>query len=147
MSPQEVRLFLNQVERETIMERGYGSHSFAHSLVKCLNDFRKRRLLPRCTNSSGASLTRFPLIPSNSSAACRRRLHISMSGSIHVIMMTKGDFTEQKAKVERSGLRSTSRPWRSWRKRNPPYVSRSCQQIRACSGVDVDDRQQPAVRY
>src|SRR5215472_877294 len=31
MTTHEVRLFLNQVERETILERGYGSHSFAHS--------------------------------------------------------------------------------------------------------------------
>src|ERR1051325_3490781 len=28
MSPQEVRLFLNDVERENILKHGYGSHSF-----------------------------------------------------------------------------------------------------------------------
>src|SRR5260221_4236933 len=31
MSPQQVRQFLNEVERETILERGYGSHRLAHS--------------------------------------------------------------------------------------------------------------------
>src|SRR2546430_6596497 len=31
MSRQEVRAVINQVERETILEHGYGYHSFAHS--------------------------------------------------------------------------------------------------------------------
>jgi len=30
MTPAEVRLVINEAERETILERGYGSHSFAH---------------------------------------------------------------------------------------------------------------------
>src|ERR1043166_8729177 len=35
MSPQEVRLFLNDVERENILKHGYGSPSFFHSPVPC----------------------------------------------------------------------------------------------------------------
>src|SRR5690349_24336414 len=46
MSPQEVRLFLNDVERETILERGYGSHSFAHSLVTCFERLAQQRIAP-----------------------------------------------------------------------------------------------------
>jgi hypothetical protein len=46
LSPQDVRLFLNQVERETIMERGYGSHSFAHSLVKCFERLSEAPVTP-----------------------------------------------------------------------------------------------------
>src|SRR4051794_30766451 len=46
MSPREVRLFLNEVERETILERGYGSHSFAHSLVKCFERLARQPITP-----------------------------------------------------------------------------------------------------
>jgi putative hydrolase of the HAD superfamily len=33
-SPEMVRLVLNDVERESIIQHGYGLHSFAHSLVE-----------------------------------------------------------------------------------------------------------------
>src|SRR5258708_16217483 len=34
-SPDQVRLILNDVERDSIVKHGYGLHSFAHSLVEC----------------------------------------------------------------------------------------------------------------
>ena len=46
LSPAEVRAFLYEVERETILERGYGSHSFAHSLVKCFERLSERPVTP-----------------------------------------------------------------------------------------------------
>jgi len=41
-----VRHFLFDVERETILERGYGSHSFAHSLVKCFERLAEQPVTP-----------------------------------------------------------------------------------------------------
>src|SRR5215472_12972371 len=46
MSREEVRLVINQVERETIMERGYGFHSFAHSLVKTFERLSSQPITP-----------------------------------------------------------------------------------------------------
>ena len=43
---QQVRLFLNDVERETILERGYGVHSFAHSLVTCFERLAEQPITP-----------------------------------------------------------------------------------------------------
>src|SRR5690349_21049968 len=42
MGQQDIRSFLNQVERETVMEHGYGYHSFAHSLVKTFEKLAQR---------------------------------------------------------------------------------------------------------
>jgi len=54
LSPAEVKAFLYEVERETVMERGYGSHSFSHSLVSALSVSRKSRSRRSCMSSSGA---------------------------------------------------------------------------------------------
>src|SRR5260370_33776157 len=47
MSPKEVRLFLNQVERETILERGYGSHSIFPFIVETLSTPAPPPVAPR----------------------------------------------------------------------------------------------------
>src|SRR5437899_11303335 len=51
LSPEQVRAFLYEVERETILERGYGSHSFAHSLVTCLELLSERPVKPELAES------------------------------------------------------------------------------------------------
>ncbi|HKV92383.1 MAG TPA: HAD hydrolase-like protein [Candidatus Angelobacter sp.] len=105
MSPQEVRLFLNEVERETIVERGYGSHSFAHSLVKCFERLAQKPVTPelhefiwgfahRVSNSALEIISGVP----ETLDYLNRRGH-------HLIVMTKGNITEQAGKVERSGLK------------------------------------------
>ncbi|HET9282675.1 MAG TPA: HAD hydrolase-like protein [Candidatus Angelobacter sp.] len=105
MSPQEVRLFLNEVERETILERGYGSHSFAHSLVKCFERLAQKPVTPelhefiwgfahRVSNSALEIISGVP----ETLDYLNRRGH-------HLIVMTKGNITEQAGKVERSGLK------------------------------------------
>src|SRR5262245_14650702 len=105
MSPQEVRLFLNEVERETILERGYGSHSFAHSLVTCFERLALQPITPdlhefiwgfahRVSTSTLEIITGVP----ETLDYLNRRGH-------HLIVMTKGNITEQAGKVERSGLK------------------------------------------
>lgn len=105
MSPQEVRLFLNDVERETILERGYGSHSFAHSLVTCFERLARQRITPElhefiwgfAHQVSTCGLEIIPGVPETLDYLNRR--------SHHLVVMTKGNVVEQAGKVERSGLK------------------------------------------
>ncbi len=105
MSPRDVRLFLNDVERETILERGYGSHSFAHSLVKCFERLAEKPITPElhefiwgfAHRVSTADLELIPGVPET--------LQYLNGRGHHLVVMTKGNITEQSGKVERSGLR------------------------------------------
>jgi putative hydrolase of the HAD superfamily len=105
MSPSEVRLFLNQVERETILERGYGSHSFAHSLVTTFERLAQQPVTPDmhefiwgfAHRVSTCALELIEGVPETLDYLSQRRHHL--------VLMTKGDFTEQSGKVERSGLK------------------------------------------
>jgi putative hydrolase of the HAD superfamily len=105
MSAQEVRLFLNEVERETIIERGYGSHSFAHSLVTCFERLAQQPITPElhefiwgfAHRVSNSALEIIPGVPETLDYLNRR--------GHHLVVMTKGNITEQSGKVERSGLK------------------------------------------
>jgi putative hydrolase of the HAD superfamily len=105
MSPQDVRLFLNQVERETIMERGYGSHSFAHSLVKCFERLSEAPVTPALHEFIWGFAHKVSNYPIELIGGVAETLAYLNQRKHHVIMMTKGDFTEQQGKVERSGLK------------------------------------------
>lgn len=104
MSHTEVRQFLNQVERETILERGYGAHSFAHSLVKCFERLAKQPVT--------AEFHEFVWGFAHRVSTCDLELLDGvpetlayLQGRHHLVLMTKGNFTEQSGKVERSGLK------------------------------------------
>jgi putative hydrolase of the HAD superfamily len=104
MSPQEVRLFLNQVERETILERGYGAHSFAHSLVRTFERLADRPVTPEIHEFVWGFAHQVATSPIELIAGVAETLgHLSRRH--HLILMTKGNFTEQAGKVERSGLK------------------------------------------
>jgi len=104
MTVEEVRLVLNQVERESILTHGYGLHSFAHSLVGCferlsvepITDELHRRIWSFAHEIAEHPLELIDGVPETLSALSQRN---------HLIVMTKGDVTEQSAKIERSGLR------------------------------------------
>ncbi|HZU34019.1 MAG TPA: HAD family hydrolase [Candidatus Angelobacter sp.] len=105
LSPQEVRLFLNDVERENILKHGYGSHSFAHSLVTCFERLAERPITPELHEfiwgfAHRVSTSTMELIPGVPETLdyLNRRGH-------HLVVMTKGNITEQSGKVERSGLK------------------------------------------
>jgi putative hydrolase of the HAD superfamily len=105
MSHAEVRLVINEVERETILERGYGYHSFAHSLVKTFERLSTQVVTPELHETIwnfAHRITKYPIqlidgVPETLNYLCSRHHQL--------ILMTKGDFTEQSAKVERSGLK------------------------------------------
>ncbi|MBX6359891.1 MAG: HAD family hydrolase [Acidobacterium ailaaui] len=102
-SAEEVRSFLNDVERETVRERGYGLASFQHSLIVCFERLssspipaeKHERIVGFAQSISRYEIQLLPgvadVLPS---LASRHRL----------ILMTKGNEFEQKDKLMRSGL-------------------------------------------
>ncbi len=105
MSSTEVRLFLNQVERETILERGYGSHSFAHSLVKTFERLAQQPVTPEMHEFIWGFAHTVANSPLELLEGVPETLGYLSERGHHLILMTKGDFTEQSGKVERSGLK------------------------------------------
>ncbi|WP_348268995.1 HAD family hydrolase [Edaphobacter paludis] len=100
---EQVRERLNSVERATISARGYGLHSFRHSLITCFEQLTDRPL----THDKHARIVSFAqsiadqeieLLPhvaeTLADLATRHRL----------ILVTKGDPSEQTDKLRRSGL-------------------------------------------
>src|SRR5215510_770313 len=105
MSHQEVRLVINEVERETIMERGYGFHSFAHSLVKTFERLSTQTITPALHETIWNFAHRISQYPIQLIDGVPETLNYLSARKHHLILMTKGDFTEQSGKVERSGLK------------------------------------------
>jgi putative hydrolase of the HAD superfamily len=104
-TPEQVREVLNEVERENIVRHGYGLHSFAHALV---NTFEKLTVDPM-TPELHAEIHRI----AHAIAEHPVQLIDGVAETLaylaprhHLLMVTKGDITEQSGKVERSGLRS-----------------------------------------
>jgi putative hydrolase of the HAD superfamily len=104
MSVDEVRHVLNDVERESILKHGYGLHSFAHSLVDCFERLSVEPVTPELHQHIwrfAHEIAEHPMeliegVPETLDQLAKRH---------HLIVMTKGDVTEQSGKIERSGLR------------------------------------------
>jgi putative hydrolase of the HAD superfamily len=102
-TPEQVRLALNQAERETILSHGYGLTSFTRSLVTCferltdspIGDRQHQQILSFAQSIAEHEIELLPgvaeLLPE---LATRHRL----------ILMTKGSQAEQADKLARSGL-------------------------------------------
>jgi len=100
---EEVRSVLNEVERETVRERGYGLASFRHSLVQCFERLSTEPVTAEkheriVSFSRSISEHEIELLPGVAEVlpvlASRHRL----------ILMTKGNEEEQADKLARSGL-------------------------------------------
>jgi putative hydrolase of the HAD superfamily len=120
LSPHEVRLFLNEVERETILERGYGSHSFAHSLVKCFERLSEGPVTPALHDFIWGFAHKVSNYPIELISGVPETLAYLNSRQHHLIVMTKGDITEQAAKVERSGIKDYFAAVEIVAEKNPP---------------------------
>ncbi len=105
MSAQEVRLFLNDVERENILRHGYGSHSFAHSLVTCFERLAKQPVTPELHEFIWGFAHRVSTSALELIAGVPETLEYLNRRGHHLLVMTKGNITEQSGKVERSGLK------------------------------------------
>jgi putative hydrolase of the HAD superfamily len=101
---EEVRAILNEVEHENILHHGYGSQSFAHALVGTFERLSKEPLTPalrETIHGFAHAVAEHPVeiiaeVPET--LAYLRERH-------HLILVTKGNFTEQTGKIERSGLK------------------------------------------
>jgi len=105
MSREEVRLVINEVERETILERGYGYHSFAHSLVKTFERLSTEPITPELHQTIWNFAHRISQYPIKLIDGVPETLNYLSRRKHHLILMTKGNITEQSGKVERSGLK------------------------------------------
>jgi len=103
-SPEQVRLVLNDVERDSILKHGYGLHSFAHSLIETFEKLSAEAItldMHERIHSFAYQIADHPVeilpgVPETLDYLTQRH---------HLIMMTKGHPTEQAGKVERSGLK------------------------------------------
>jgi putative hydrolase of the HAD superfamily len=102
---EQVRERLNSVERATIAARGYGLHSFRHSLITCFEQLTDRPITPDkhariVSFAQSIADQEIELLPhvaeTLADLASRHRL----------ILVTKGDPSEQTDKLRRSGLAS-----------------------------------------
>lgn len=103
MSPDQVRQTLNEVERENTRKHGYGVASFRRALVTCFE-----RLSPRpATTEHHAQIQSFAasIIASEIELLQGVAQTLPQLASRHrLILMTKGNQTEQSDKIARSGL-------------------------------------------
>jgi putative hydrolase of the HAD superfamily len=104
-TPQEVRLALNQAERETIQSHGYGLTSFTRSLVTCFE----------CLTATPASEYQHEQIRSFAQSIAEQEIELlpgveellpQLASRHRLILMTKGNPAEQADKLARSGLAS-----------------------------------------
>lgn len=104
-TPEEVRNRLNDCERTTIAQYGYGVKSFRRSLISCFEQLSEEamttekhdRIVAFTESISKEGVELLPGVePTLRTLAERHRL----------FLVTKGDHDEQLDKLERSGLRS-----------------------------------------
>jgi putative hydrolase of the HAD superfamily len=103
-TPDEVRHVLYDVERENILQHGYGMHSFANALVICFERLSVEPVSPELHETirgiayqiAEHPMEFLPEVPETLADLSRRH---------RLFMVTKGNIIEQLGKVERSGLK------------------------------------------
>jgi putative hydrolase of the HAD superfamily len=103
-SPEQVRLILNDVERDSIVKHGYGLHSFTNSLVECFEKLSVDPVTPDLHERIRSFSHEIADHPIEVLHAVPETLQY-LGERHHLIMMTKGNPAEQSGKVERSGLK------------------------------------------
>jgi len=104
-TPEQVRDVLNDVERECIVQHGYGLHSFAHALVDTFERLAVEPLTPALHETIHGFAHAIAEQPIEIIAGVSETLAY-LAERHHLIVMTKGSVPEQSGKVERSGLKS-----------------------------------------
>ena len=103
-TPAEVRQALYEVERENIPKRGYGVQSFMHALVGTFERLSVEPLTPGLHETIcgfAHAIAEYPMKLIEGVEATLQHLEPRHQ----LILMTKGNITEQRGKIERSGLR------------------------------------------
>ena len=101
---EQVREVLNDVERHNIVKHGYGLHSFAHALVDTFERLSVDPVTPEMHAQIHAIAHEIAAQPVEIIEGVAETLDY-LAGRHHLILMTKGNITEQTGKVERSGLK------------------------------------------
>jgi putative hydrolase of the HAD superfamily len=100
---EEVREHLNNTERATVAEHGYGLNSFRRSLVRCFEELTLEPVTP----------ARHDRIVSFVDSIAEQEIELlpgvqetlaELSARHRLLLVTKGDLKEQTGKLERSGL-------------------------------------------
>src|SRR5512142_2332342 len=118
-SPQQVREVLNDVERDCIVKHGYGLHSFAHALVDTFERLAVEPLTPALHETIHGFAHEIADHPVEIFERVPETLEY-LAARHHLIMMTKGNVTEQSGKVERSGLKEFFSAVEIVAEKNPP---------------------------
>jgi putative hydrolase of the HAD superfamily len=122
---EEVREKLNEVERECVLERGYGVSSFTHSLITCFERLSSEPMTKEKHDqvvSFAQSITEQEIelltgvAESLPELATRHRL----------ILVTKGNHAEQADKLARSGLKQHFTSVEIVREKNPATYYEVC---------------------
>ncbi len=103
-TPEEVRRVLYDVERENILQHGYGMHSFANALVVCFEKLSVEPVTPELHETIRGIAYRIAEHPMEFLPEVPETL-ADLSQRHRLFMVTKGNITEQLGKVERSGLK------------------------------------------
>jgi putative hydrolase of the HAD superfamily len=103
-SAEEVRERLNHCERATIAKYGYGLQSFRRSLTDCFEQLTDEPITPE-KHSRIVAFTEAIASQEIELLADVEPTLRELSGRHRLVMVTKGDLTEQTDKLERSGLR------------------------------------------
>jgi putative hydrolase of the HAD superfamily len=102
-TPLQVRAVLNDVERANVLKHGYGLESFAHALVETFERLSVEPLTAALHETIQGFAHAIAEHPVEIISDVPQTLDY-LAGRHHLILMTKGNFTEQTGKVERSGL-------------------------------------------
>jgi putative hydrolase of the HAD superfamily len=100
----QVRHVLNDVERECIITHGYGLHSFAHALVRTFEKLAVEPVTAADHERIHSFAHEIADHPVEIIAQVPETLE-HLAARNHLILVTKGDITEQSGKIERSGLK------------------------------------------
>ncbi len=103
-TPEQVREVLNEVERECILRHGYGLHSFAHALVDTFERLSIEPLTPALHEAIHGFAHVIAEHPVEIIPGVPETLDY-LAGRHQLILLTKGNVTEQSGKIERSGLK------------------------------------------
>jgi len=103
-TPERVRQVLNEVERDCIVRHGYGLHSFVHALVDTFERLAVEPITPAVHETIHGFARVIADKPVEILAGVPETLSY-LAGRHHLILMTKGNVTEQSGKIERSGLK------------------------------------------
>ena len=104
LTPTEVRAVLNDVERDCIVSHGYGLNSFVEALVRTFERVSIEPLTPALRETIHGFARTIAEHPVEIITGVQETLRY-LRPRHHLILVTKGNLTEQTGKVERSGLR------------------------------------------